>query len=100
MMAADRLVAHNGIGYDVPALKKLYDIDLGYEKQWDTMVVAGLLDPERRSLALSSFGSELGYDKGDHSEWPRYTQAMRVYMERDVEITAMLYGKQQAHLQG
>lgn len=99
MMAADRLVAHNGIGYDVPALKKLYDIDLGYTKQWDTMVVAGLLDPERRSLALSSFGAELGYDKGDHNEWHRYTQAMRVYMERDVEITALLYGKQQASLQ-
>lgn len=99
MMAADRLVAHNGIGYDVPAIKKLYNVDLGYDKQWDTMTVAALLEPERRSLKLSIFGSELGYDKGDHSEWHRYTQEMRVYMERDVEITALLYAKQQKYLQ-
>lgn len=94
MLAADRLVAHNGIGYDVPAIEKLYGINLGYAKQWDTMTVAALLNPEARSLKLSLFGEQLGYPKGDHNEWHQYTDEMRVYMERDVEITALLYQQQ------
>ena len=100
LQAADRLVAHNGIGYDVPVLEKLCGVSLGYEKQWDTMVVAGLLQPERRSLRLVGFGEELGFPKGDYSDWEGgYTDEMRVYMERDVEITALLYAKQQQALQ-
>lgn len=99
LLSADRLVAHNGIGYDVPAIRKLFDLDLDMTKIWDTMTVGGLLDPERRSLALSSYGIDLGFEKGDHDEWHRYSDEMRVYMERDVEITALLYGKQQQNLQ-
>ena len=95
MLAADRLVAHNGIGYDVPAIQKLYGVDLGNHKQWDTMTMAALLDPEKRSLKLSIFGEAMGYPKGDHDEWHQYTDEMRVYMERDVEITALLYIQQQ-----
>lgn len=100
MMAADRLVAHNGIGYDVPAIKKLYGVDLGYHKQWDTMTIAALLNPEKRSLKLSIFGEAMGFPKGDYDDWEGgYTDDMRIYMERDVEITALLYGKQQEELQ-
>ena len=100
MMAADRLVAHNGIGYDVPAIKKLYGVDLGYHKQWDTMTIAALLNPEKRSLKLSIFGEAMGFPKGDYDDWEGgYTDEMRIYMERDVEITALLYGKQQEELQ-
>ena len=86
LLSADRLVAHNGIGYDVPAIRKLFDLDLDLTKIWDTMTVGGLLDPERRSLALSSYGIDLGFEKGDHDEWHRYSDEMRVYMERDVEL--------------
>ena len=100
MLAADRLVAHNGIGYDVPAIKKLYGVDLGYHKQWDTMTIAALLNPEKRSLKLSIFGEAMGFPKGDYDDWEGgYTDEMRIYMERDVEITALLYGKQQEELQ-
>lgn len=96
MIAADRLVAHNGIGYDVPAIKKLYNVDIGDHKQWDTMTMAALLDPEKRSLKLSVFGEAMGFPKGDYSDWDGgFTDEMRVYMERDVEITALLYIQQQ-----
>lgn len=99
LQAADRLVAHNGIGYDVPALLEITGDDLGYERQWDTMTVAGLLEPERRSLKLSVFGEMLGFPKGDYDDWEGgYTDEMRVYMERDVEITALLYIEQQRSL--
>ena len=95
LLASDRMVAHNGIGYDVPALQKLYNVDLGYQKQWDTMTMAALLNPKLRSLKLSVFGAAMGFPKGEYDDWEGgYTDEMRVYMERDVTITAMLYNKQ------
>lgn len=100
LLSADRLVAHNGIGYDVPAVKILQNVDLPLNKVWDTQVVGGLLEPERRSLALKTYGEAMGYPKGDYDDWTGgYTEDMRVYCVRDVEITARLYADQMDSLE-
>jgi DNA polymerase-1 len=98
LASADRLVAHNGIGYDVPALgsEHLDRVELGHIDMWDTAVVASLLEPERRSVRLADFGEEMGYPKGDYDDWEGgYTEDMRVYCVRDVEICARMYHDQQ-----
>ena len=93
--AADYHVAHNGIGYDWPALIKLLGDDIGFHKQYDTMVVMPLLDPYERNLKLSAAGERLGFPKGEYDDWEGgYTNEMRVYMERDVTITALEFQRQ------
>jgi DNA polymerase-1 len=61
---AKRLIGHNNVGYDCPAIEKLYPGYVRFEQQWDNMVVAALLNPSRRSLALATFGKEFGFEKG------------------------------------
>ena len=49
---ADRVVAHNLIGFDFWALRKLHPDVITLNKCWDTLIVSQLLDPERRSHAI------------------------------------------------
>lgn len=62
---ADRVIAHNNIGYDYPVLEKLYPGSIRFEQLWDTMVVGGLLEPWRRDLTLAGYGRELKFPKDD-----------------------------------
>jgi DNA polymerase-1 len=50
LKTADILIAHFGIGYDFPVLKKLYGFEVPEEKQLDTVVVARLLYPHIKDL--------------------------------------------------
>ena len=88
---ADRVIGHNVIGFDMPAINKLHPGTLRYEQQWDTMVVAALIEPSRRSVALATYGDQFNFPKGDHHDWSEYSHEMRTYMERDVELTWVLY---------
>ena len=95
---AKRLIGHNNIGYDCPAIEKLYPGYVRFEQQWDNMTVAALLNPSRRSLALASFGKEFGFEKGDFHDFSAYSEEMRVYMVRDVALTARVYNDLQRKL--
>lgn len=80
---------HNGVGFDHPALVKLYGDDvLDRTKVRDTMILGRLFDPQRRSHALASYGEELGFPKGDYNDWSKFTDEMAIYCARDVEVTA------------
>jgi DNA polymerase-1 len=96
LSAADRLVAHNGIGYDMWAINKLYPGTVRFEQHWDTLAMSQLLFPERKTHNLAIWGAELGFPKGDFKEFSVFSPAMLPYMERDVEITYKLYHKFQA----
>ena len=82
LKAAQKLIGHNVVGYDMPVVNKLCPGDqLTFEQHWDTMVVAALLEPSRRSVALASYGQQFGFPKGDYSDWTGgYTHEMREYM--------------------
>jgi DNA polymerase-1 len=105
---ADRVVAHNLIGFDYWALHKLYPDVITFEKCWDSMIVAQLLDPERRSHAIKSYGVEMGFPKGDFTNFMMepvegQTRAetfveMFEYMERDVEINVRIYNRLQIQM--
>ena len=105
LRVADRVVAHNLIGFDFQALEKLFPNTITFDQCWDSIIVASLLEPERRSHAIKSYGAEYGYPKGDYTNFMMepvegQTRAetfveMFKYMERDVEINVRIYNELQ-----
>ena len=104
------LIMHNGIGYDIPLLKKLW----GYEykgKVFDTVLMSRELYKHKpipqdmkdeykekcKKLdgphSLATWGYRLGLGKVEHEDWSVFTDAMMQRCVTDVEITHMLYKK-------
>jgi len=109
---ADLIIAHNGIGYDVPAL----DILVGFEPKgyvFDTLIAARLIwadikghDFQRNkkgnyparligSHSLEAYGYRLGELKGDFGKqenaWEVLTDDMITYCVQDVKVLTKLY---------
>jgi len=117
MATADMLVAHNGIGFDLPALKKVYGwspTDRGTPGPIirDTLTISRLIwtdlkdrDMRRRkkkqpdfpgnltgSHSLKAWGLRLGNHKGDYTGgWDAWSQEMHDYMVQDTEVTLELW---------
>ncbi len=96
LATADRVVAHNLIGFDFPALEKLYPGTINYKQLWDSIVVAALIEPDRKSHSIAAYGEEFGAPKGDYKDFENFSQDMVDYMVRDVEINVRIYNKLQA----
>jgi DNA polymerase I len=99
--AGGRVCAHNGIGYDAPALEKLFALIL---QPWthllDTLVLGRLYNPSRPGgHSLGSYGQEFGVHKGEHDEWDRYSRKMLDYCRQDVLVLAVLWRKVRMVLQ-
>lgn len=106
LQQATTLVAHNGIKFDIPVIKKLYDIDLyNGRKVLDTLILSKLkytnlllldsnnskLPPKLRgSHSLSSWGYRLGNYKGEYSDWTKLTKEMVEYCKQDISVTYSL----------
>lgn len=91
-MEVDCLVFHGGIHYDVPVLERLMSVDFTGTKVEDTLILSQLDEPRREGgHSLESWGDRLQYDKGDYSDWSKFTPEMLEYCQRDVEITTKLY---------
>ncbi len=84
---AERLVIHNGLGFDMPALNKIYPGSIRREQVFDTLVASRLFDPERRGHSLASLGESLGIPKGDYSgSWDTLTPEMVQYAIQDIVV--------------
>ena len=113
--SADELIAHNGIKFDVPAIKKLYP-SFKSPSMVDTLVCVRLIwssikevDAVRLELepgfprkmfgshSLKAWGYRLGKHKGDYAQqeaaWDVYSEEMLTYCQQDVEVTADLYAE-------
>ena len=92
LRGADKLVAHNGIGYDLPAIRKVRGTVLDQSRVQDTLVLSRLGRPVRRGgHSLAAWGERLGYPKVEHEEWDRYSPEMLHRCKVDGEITAKLF---------
>jgi hypothetical protein len=88
-------VGHNIIGYDFPAMYKIF--------KWRPHPAANIHDTMLMSQAqnyrrfmsgthkLEDWGNFLGYPKGDHSDWSKWTPDMQIYWERDIDLNKKVY---------
>jgi len=113
MMEADKLIAHNGINFDIPALSKVYPwFSVDRERVVDTLIISRLTFPNlgdrdlrlvqtgrleskfRGSHSLSAWGYRLGVLKGEFgqsTDWSEWSQEMQEYCEQDTEVTLHLW---------
>lgn len=91
--AFDRVVAHNGSAFDFPALKKLWNTAVPTDKQWDTLVMSRLSQPDREGgHSLRAWGDRLGAAKGDFDgPWDTLSDEMISYCEQDVVVCSKIY---------
>ena len=108
---AERIVGHNVLGFDIPALGKLYSFHPPLVKVLDTMVMAKCIVPDVRnddflrnkfdktlvgSHSLKAWGlrldklTKLSYGEEDGA-FDEYNEEMRKYCERDTIVTQLLY---------
>jgi len=112
---AELLIAHNGIGFDVPVLTKMFPTFKPKGKQFDTLVMcraiwhdvvlkdfgrckAGRLPARLKgSHSLEAYGYRLRELKGDYGKqenaWEVYTDDMLQYCRQDVIVLKKLYEK-------
>ena len=66
---ADTIIAHNGIFFDFPVLKKVWGITVKKSQVVDTLVLARLYDPSiEGGHSLESWGERLGYYKAPYKQ--------------------------------
>lgn len=111
---AELLVGHNILGFDLPALQKVYDWKFRGEV-FDTLVVSRLIwsdmGMEDHTLSmtgklknfpsdlvgkhsLEAWGRRMGIHKDDFgktADWSQWSQEMQDYCEQDVEVNYKLY---------
>ena len=88
------IIGHNILGYDIPVLERLLDLDFSNIKLTDTLVLSRLFNPVRDGgHSLASWGQRLGYPKGDHTDFTQFTDEMLEYCERDVQVNIKTYKK-------
>lgn len=97
----DVLIAHNGIGYDFPLLRKLYNWE--YKgKIVDTLIMSRLLNPKRMvpfncpnkkagPNSIESWGWRVGRGKPEHNDWENYSEEMLHRCAEDTEILELTY---------
>lgn len=105
---SEEVIGHNFRGFDLLALRKLY----GFTYRgfcFDTVVLSRLVNPERFSHSLESYGKQLKFLKGDYKdafiakrkadgvpyregdEWLECSQEMVEYCVQDVRLNAVLF---------
>jgi DNA polymerase I len=93
------VVFHNGLGFDLEALARVWDIPytVGKDASWmgtlpvvwvDTLLISRFLNADRvGGHSLESYGERFGFAKGDHSDWSQFSEEMLTYCIRDVDLT-------------
>lgn len=96
----DLLIGHFIIGYDLPALEKLFGRKVGPNTLVvDTLVLSWYLDPERSSYGLESYGETFGIPKPKIADWKTLTyDQYKFRCERDVKINTRQWKRLRAKL--
>ena len=99
---ADKLIGHNIIGYDLPAIKKIHNIDLTEGKAIvDTLVLSRLFNPTREGgHSLESWGYRIGLQKIDHKEFGEYSPEMLNYCRNDAVVNAKMFNSLKTESRG
>ena len=89
---AEKIVMHNGVGFDAPVLNRLARTNIRLPQIEDTLIMSQLYNPERMNgHSLDSWGTRLGYNKIEFHDFSKFTNEMLIYCKRDVELTHKVY---------
>ena len=91
---ANKLIGHNILGYDIPVIKNLMDVDLddGSIKIVDTLVLSRLFNPTREGgHGLEGWGYRLRHRKIEYDNFEYYTPEMLKYCKQDVSLNYKVY---------
>lgn len=108
--AADEIIGHNVIAFDIPVLQKLYPWFQPVGRVTDTLVLSRLIHSDLKaedaprlaskqieaklygSHSLEAWGQRLGFHKIEYTGgWEAWSQTMQDYCEQDVRVTKRLY---------
>jgi DNA polymerase-1 len=109
--SVEKIIAHNGIFFDFPVLKKIWNIQAKKSQVIDTLVLARLYDPSiEGGHSLEAWGERLGHYKAPYKQiWSWMTGTfldkdnanlpfdepviplLHHYCARDTMVTAQLY---------
>lgn len=97
----DYIIAHNGINYDFPVLKRLWDVDIKPSQVYDTLVASRLADPKRESgHSLKEWGKKLGVYKDHFEDWSHWSEEMEEYCKQDCRVCWAVYNRVRDELAG
>ena len=92
LQSAEALIGHNIIGYDIPMIKKILNIDLFDIKLYDTWIMSQVLNWKRNHKhGLGGWGQHLNYPKFEFDDWSAYTEPMMDYCIRDVKLNVAVW---------
>ena len=117
---ADVIVGHNIIGFDIPAIRRMYPWFMPTAFVLDTLLLSRLYHTDildidkKRSVSnmplqtygrhsLESYGYRLGEYKGEFgktTDWQDWSPAMETYCCQDVKVTTKLCDHFQKYLSG
>lgn len=87
-------IGHNILKFDAPVLARFGARGLGVSSCIDTLVLSTLYSPSLSGgHSLGNWGQILGFPKGDHHDFSRFTPEMLRYCQQDVRITTELFKK-------
>lgn len=89
----DLIIMQNGINFDAPILRKIWNVTMRLIQVSDTLVLSRLLSPSLEGgHSLDAWGTRLGFPKGDFKDWDGgLTEEMITYCVQDTLVTAKLY---------
>ena len=94
LQEADKLIGHNIIGFDIPVIKELLNIDLSNKILIDTLVMSRLFNPIREgNHGLGAWGAKIKFPKIDFKTFDTFSEEMIEYCERDVLLNKKVYDK-------
>lgn len=102
LTTAEKLIGHNIIGYDLPAIKKIHNVDLTEGRAIvDTLVLSRLFNPTREGgHSLESWGYRIGLQKIDHTEFGEYSPEMLNYCRNDAVLNAKMFNNLKTESRG
>lgn len=97
----DLVVGHNIIEFDLPVLRRLWDVKVSVKHVYDTVVMSRLADPKRASgHSLKEWGIKLGVYKEHFEDWSHWSQEMEDYCMQDCRVCYAIYKRLQMELTG
>lgn len=86
-------VAHHSV-YDIPVLNRLVGTRIPVSSVVDTFLLSSLYSPHLvGGHGLEAWGRRVGFNKPQHNEWDRYSEAMKIRNQADVEITKRTFNR-------